>query len=159
MKRGFGSIILILLALAGGTLIGVFLLRSPSQSAPVRQEARPLVMIEGVQDPVVVTLAASAAVRERGLSGTAGLGESEGMLFLFEYPGRMAFWMKDMRFPIDIIWIGSDWKVVDITHDLAPETYPQTFSPLSDAQYVLEVNAGFAERHGIAVGRSVLLKK
>jgi len=78
--------------------------------------------------------------RSRGLSGKELLAENAGMLFIFEPSGAPGFWMKDMKFSIDIIWIGSDKQILDITKSVAPETYPEVFKPKSQIQYVLEVN-------------------
>ena len=87
-----------------------------------------------------------------GLSGRESLNENAGMLFVYEEPVVPSFWMKDMNFSIDIIWIGSDRKIVDITENIAPETYPNTFRPKAPIQYVLEVNAGWALDRNVAVG-------
>ena len=164
-QKGISRVLLILLALAGGTLIWVFLLRSrepvvPQMPASVPVQTLSSVIFEGMPErPVRVHIAATNEAREKGLSGSAPLAPDEGMLFFFEYPGKMAFWMKDMRFSIDIIWISSEWIIVDITHDLAPETYPRTVSPRTDAQYVLEVPSGFAKAHQLKIGQSVQFKK
>ncbi len=159
MRNGFGSIVLILALLTGGTLIGVFFLRSEQEVHAPAVSAAPSVAIEGVPEPVRVAIAATNESRARGLSGYPALAEGAGMLFFFEYPGKPPFWMKEMHFPIDIIWISSDWKIVDITEAAAPESYPKTFLPQDDAQYVLEVNAGFAKAHNLSIGRSVTFQK
>ena len=77
------------------------------------------------------------------------------MLFIFPTPAPRAFWMKDMRFALDIIWIGSDLRVVDITENALPESYPATFSPRAPAQFVLEVPAGLVPRYRIRPGMEV----
>lgn len=80
--------------------------------------------------------------RMMGLSGRQNLAENEGMLFVFEEPDFYSFWMKDMNFPIDIVWIGQDLKIADITENVSPETFPNVFGPKAKIKYVLEVNAG-----------------
>jgi uncharacterized protein len=80
------------------------------------------------------------------------LGENKGMLFVFEKPGIHGFWMKDMNFAIDIVWIGQDKRVVQIMEHIAPETFPKVFSPREPIQYVLEVNAGWARKSNIQLG-------
>lgn len=100
-------------------------------------------------------LADTPALTSLGLSGREKLEENEGMFFIFSEPQPLSFWMKDMRFPIDIIWIDERSTVVGISNDLEPETFPQTFSPSVPAQYALEVNAGFAEKHGVVPGAKV----
>ena len=91
----------------------------------------------------------------KGLGGRKNLDESKGMLFPYGKPGFYGFWMKNMKFPIDLIWIGADKKVADITRNIPPESFPKTFEPKKPAQYVLEVPAGFAEKNKIKTGDKV----
>lgn len=107
--------------------------------------------------PVQVADADTPQEREQGLSGTTRLSEGTGMWFAFEKDDQHSFWMKDMRYAIDIIWISRDLRVVYIEHSVQPDTFPDAFTPPTPARYVLEVPAGFAERNGIAVGSEVLL--
>ncbi len=90
--------------------------------------------------------------RTQGLSNHPGLLPGQGLLFVFDKEGAYSFWMKDMLFSIDIIWIDAKGKVVTIAQGVSPETYPKAFTSDSPAQYVLEVAAGFALTHGISVG-------
>ena len=105
--------------------------------------------------PLRVEVANTDEERSRGLSGKDTLPSTQGMLFVFSYESFWEFWMRGVRFPIDIIWIDSDFHVVDILPDLGPETYPNTYRPRAKAQYVVETNAGFTEAFGIRVGDSV----
>ncbi len=91
----------------------------------------------------------------RGLSGREDLARDKGMLFVFDHSGRYPFWMKDMNFPIDIIWIGEDRRVVHIKKDARPESYPETFMSVGDARYVLEVISGFSAENNLEVGDRV----
>lgn len=109
-----------------------------------------------------VDLATTAKTQEQGLSGRKSLKENEGMLFVFDHMDKYSFWMKNMNFPIDIIWIGSastqggeDLHVVYIKKNTLPESYPETFTPNVDAKYVLEVNASFSEKNNLKVGDRV----
>lgn len=104
---------------------------------------------------VEALIADTEFLRARGLSGRPSLGENEGMLFVFPEERKLSFWMKEMHFPIDIIWIDAGMRVVGISYDLLPESYPETFSPPELAQYALEVHAGFSKLHGIAPGTLV----
>jgi uncharacterized membrane protein (UPF0127 family) len=103
----------------------------------------------------VVEVANDPRLRSTGLGGRDKLDPKAGMLFVFSKPGLYEFWMKDMKFPLDLIWISHDWKVVDVTQGLKPETYPKTVTPKDQAQYVVEVNAGVVATHGITVGDKV----
>lgn len=109
---------------------------------------------------VKVEVAESDAEKARGLSGRQGLAPGGGMLFVYEAPVRPVIWMREMRFPLDILWI-RDGRVVDLVREAkppAPGKAPQEFAPREEAQYVLEVPAGFAERHGIAVNDRVKIR-
>ena len=91
----------------------------------------------------------------KGLSGRKSLKDDEGMLFVFPQKGRYPFWMKDMNFAIDIIWINEDNKVIYIQKDAKPDSYPETFGPNEDARYVLEVPSSFSDKNNVKVGDRV----
>ncbi|OGL95229.1 hypothetical protein A2348_02830 [Candidatus Uhrbacteria bacterium RIFOXYB12_FULL_58_10] len=100
-----------------------------------------------------VEVADSAEERRVGLSGHAWLDADRGMLFLFDEPGRYGFWMKDMDFPIDIIWLRGE-TIVNVTPDVPVpdgDDLPQ-YLPNTAVDGVLEVNAGFAQAHGLVAG-------
>lgn len=99
-----------------------------------------------------VELAQTAAEQIRGLSGRPTLGQAEGLLFVYATSTTPRFWMKEMNFPLDLIWLDQDKKVVEITPDLSPNTYPQTFSPQTPVRYVLEVAAGTAAKNNLKPG-------
>lgn len=101
---------------------------------------------------VTVWIADTDAKRERGLSGTESLAENQGMLFVFDEPMKSGFWMKEMKYPIDIIWIHASGAILDLRHMVTPETFPAVFESDSYASFVLEVPGGWAERHGVNVG-------
>lgn len=104
---------------------------------------------------IQVEVAQSKASRELGLSGRPSMGNDEGILFVFDAPGKYGFWMKDMNFPLDIIWINESGLVVDIERNLTPDSYPKTFINEVDASYVLEINAGLAKEFGLFLGSKV----
>lgn len=105
--------------------------------------------------PVHVEVADTPEARERGLSGRVSLPPDDGLLFIFPEADYHRIWMKDMRFPIDVIWISEDLRVLGVTSSLLPETYPRRFEPPSPARFVLEVNAHFSESFGIRPGDEV----
>ena len=127
-----------------------------STSTPVTRAAKESLRKFNAPDGVIYShVARTPATRERGLSGTASLDVDEGMLFIFPEPGMYAFWMKDMNFSIDIVWITSDRRVIGVTENVSPETYPETFGPSKNVQFVLEVPAGSAEKFGLKTGSVV----
>ncbi|MCC7160759.1 DUF192 domain-containing protein [Candidatus Nomurabacteria bacterium] len=108
---------------------------------------------------IKVELAVTAEEKQKGLSGRNNLKEDKGMLFVFENLDNYSFWMKDMNFPIDMIWIGEDLKVIYIKKNALPESYPESFGPeISDknVKYVLEVVSGFSDKNNLKIGDSVL---
>jgi hypothetical protein len=124
----------------------VVVLRTPSETAQIRIGTA----------TVNARVARSPMHQARGLSGTEALEADEGMLFVRTPPDVPHFWMKDMRFDIDIIWIGPDARVLGVVAAVQPDSYPSLFSPPASVGWVLEVPAGVAARHSIATGSSVL---
>ena len=116
-------------------------------------ETRPSLEINDKK--IWIALADTPEKRTLGLSGRTYLEENEGMFFIFDSPQRRSFWMKDMNFPIDIIWIDAEFKIVDISKNVLPESFPNTFQPRFPAQHVLEVNGGWAEKNNVKIGDSV----
>lgn len=102
-----------------------------------------------------VEMVDTPASRELGLSGRTTMGDDEGMLFVFDDPGRYGFWMKDMKFPLDIIWINQNGVVVSIERELTPGSYPKAFTNQADASYVLEIKSGMSERFGLYLGSKI----
>lgn len=105
---------------------------------------------------IKVDLALTEDEQTKGLSGKDKLDENEGMLFVFSQIGKHNFWMKDMNFPIDIIWLGEDMRVVYIKENAHPKTYPETFGPEVETKYVLEVVSGFSNKNNLKTGDNVL---
>jgi len=106
---------------------------------------------------VAVEVASTAQAREKGLSGTDRLETGRGMLFVFLRPDVYTFWMKDMNFPIDILWIRGE-ELVDMTTDIpvpVPGEELATYFPKYPVDKVLEVPAGFARANGLRTGMTV----
>ena len=135
---------------------------APTAAAPTVEAGdldRAEVVIGGVS--FEAELAVDPSDRAKGLSGRASLVPRTGMLFVFEGPVVSTFWMKEMRFPLDLVWIGEDCAVVDITANVpAPDQgtalvdLPR-YSSSAPAAYNFEINAGEAKRYGLAVGDPV----
>lgn len=111
------------------------------------------IRIDGQQ--INVAIADTPQLQELGLGNRDGMGADEGMLFIFQQDSEYAFWMKDMYFSIDMVWISSASKIVYIASNVSPQTYPEDFAPTSPARYVLELHAGYAQAHGFKVGDTV----
>lgn len=111
------------------------------------------VEIGGVK--IRVDLAATPEKRTQGLSGRESLNEDEGLLFIFDVPNTYFFWMKDMKFPIDMIWLDQEKKITYIKENARPESYPESYGPNVPSLYVLEVVSGFTKKNNIKVGDNV----
>jgi uncharacterized protein len=105
------------------------------------------------------TIAADLAVtpdeQSKGLSGRENLSENQGMLFVMKTPGKYGFWMKEMKFPLDIFWLDRAGNVVYIKENLQPclsTLNCPTYTPDMDSNNVLETVAGFAHKYGLAKG-------
>lgn len=105
-----------------------------------------------------VEVANTSVKRTKGLSGRNGFGDINGMLFDFPTFGRHEIWMKDMNFPIDIIWLNNG-KIVDIAPNASPELGTDfIFYPREDANYVLELQANFAKNNNLEIGEEIEIK-
>jgi hypothetical protein len=103
---------------------------------------------------VSVEMAVSDEQRAKGLMGRTSLPANYGMWFVFPYDVQDPFWMKDTLIPLDMIFVGSDMKVVDVIASAEPQSERKLF-PKAMYRYVLEVNGGYAAANGITVGNQV----
>jgi uncharacterized membrane protein (UPF0127 family) len=132
--------------------------KTPALATPAAPaEAPPRVTLSppgGESVTVDVEVVDTPDARQRGLMYRKQLAPDAGMLFLFERPEQHTFWMHNTLVPLDMIFITADWSVLGIVENATP----LTDSPRSvhgESQYVLEVNAGFSRRHGLAAGTRV----
>lgn len=103
----------------------------------------------------------SPSLMKKGLSGRSSLCQTCAMVFVFEKEGKYRFWMKDMKFPIDIIWLDKEGKIIYRRENLSPDTFPQTFGPEPDESntlYVIEVPSGTYNKYGLYIGQKILFK-
>lgn len=104
------------------------------------------------ESEIYVTVSDTPISRAQGLSGTTSLEPNTGMLFVFEEPGLYGFWMKEMNYSIDMLWLDREKKIVHVESNVLPSSYPQIFISKTDAQYVLEVPAGFVSKNLVNIG-------
>lgn len=105
-------------------------------------------------------VAADDASRARGYMGRERIGPREGMIFVFDADGRHAFWMKDCKTSIDMVWLDANLRVVWIAKSQPP--CPTTgdcpsIAPPEPARYVLEFAGGTAAAESLATGSSVVV--
>lgn len=91
----------------------------------------------------------------KGLSGRKSLGENQGMLFIFDRPDKLTFWMRGMQFPLDFIWISGN-EIRDLSPNV-PASYPGLLTPKEEVDKVLEVNAGVINRYNVQIGNKVII--
>ncbi|MFN4336698.1 MAG: DUF192 domain-containing protein [Candidatus Nitrosocaldus sp.] len=120
------------------------------------------IAIDGIM--LEVEVADTDEKRALGLMHRERLDEGRGMLFVFPTEGRYSFWMMNMRFNIDILWLDSSGKIVYIVEDAEPcrgssgeDIRHCTYYPDVRARYVLEVNSGFVREHKIGIGSTMTI--
>lgn len=127
---------------------GASIKTQPEQTSAVLLRAR------GRTIRVKVEVVRTPETRARGLMYRRELAADAGMLFIFERQETQSFWMKNTYLPLDMIFIDDERRVVGVVHDAEPLTTTSR-SVDEPSRYVLEVNAGFARRHGVATGTVV----
>jgi len=101
-----------------------------------------------------VEIADENSERISGLGNRDSLNFNSGMFFIFKEETNPNFWMKEMKFPIDIIWIDENMKISGINKNLQPciKDFCPTYHPEEKIKYVLEINAGLSENFGFEIG-------
>jgi uncharacterized membrane protein (UPF0127 family) len=120
-------------------------------------QAQQYVVLEPVGAEAVrvrIEVAQSPAERQRGLMYRKQLDPDAGMLFVFDRPQHIVFWMHNTLLPLDMLFITRDWKVLGVVENATPQTDSPREVP-GESLYVLEVNAGFSRQHGITQGTKV----
>lgn len=101
----------------------------------------------------VTEVAATPMAREQGLSGRYGLGQNRAMLFTFDANDTQCFWMRDMKFAIDMVWLNEQQKITAIERSVEPATYPNNFC--HPGKNVIELSAGTADKLNLHEGDQV----
>jgi len=103
-----------------------------------------------------VFFATTVTQRARGLSGIKSLTPAQGLLMVFNAEDKWGIWMKDMNFPIDIVWFTTDGTIFYIKENISPQTFPEVFAPPASARYVLELSAGAVKNSNLKIGDLLL---
>ncbi len=116
--------------------------------------------IETAKGPLTldVEVADSDPKREQGLMFRRELAPNHGMIFLFDEAQEISMWMKNTYIPLDMVFIGDDWRVLHIARNAEPQS-TAIISSVHPASRVLEIAAGEADRLGLKAGDSVSLQK
>lgn len=105
--------------------------------------------------PLTLKLADDPTEQEMGLSGRKSMPMDEGMLFSFQVETIPGFWMKDMNFALDFVWLNKRKEIIQIDENVSPDTYPEILSAQAPVKYVVEVNAGVVKTLGLHLGQRV----
>jgi uncharacterized protein len=126
----------------------------PATESSGEAMARVILLSGGATRTVRVEVARTEVTRARGLMNRTDLAEDAGMLFVFPETERQSFWMKNTFIPLDMIFIDDAGRVVGIVEQAEPRsTAPRGVE--APSRYVLEVNGGWAARHGVRPGDQV----
>jgi len=107
---------------------------------------------------LVVEVAQSRVHKQQGLSNRESLAQDRGMLFVYSEKKMRSFWMKDMRFPLDVLWI-ADGVVVGLQENIpfqSDDGEVVRFKSNEPANMALEVNSGWIEKHGVSIGDQIV---
>lgn len=129
------------------------------ESEIIERVVRPDVTILMPKGAIVAEVANTKSARELGLTGRQELKDGEAMLFAFDTPGRYGFWIKDMNFAVDIVWVNNNGVVVEIERNVVPtdDPNPKIYMNTASASYVIEMKAGEAAKQGLFLGSKVTL--
>lgn len=141
---------------------GLALLLGILVAVPAYQKNKDFARVTVGSATLLAEVASDPLTRTKGLGGRDSIVHGSGMLFVFDHPDRYAFWMKDMRFPIDMIWIKDGAVVYFVEH--APAPFPgtpaillPTYQPDVAADAVLETRAGFVAEQNLKIGDPVYI--
>ena len=139
------------------TILWGYLAGSPTKTAVLPAQTYHLTIqsppASGGRRAYFVKAAESAGDQARGLGGEASMPTDRGMLFVYTGDQQRCFWMKDMRFPIDMIWLDHSKAVTHVERNVSPSTYPNAFCYVG--AYVVELNAGEAARSNLQTGQKI----
>jgi hypothetical protein len=105
-----------------------------------------------------IEIADSDYERTRGLMYRHSLPENAGMLFIFEKSGQLSFWMRNTYIRLDIIFADAKKQIVNIKEKTEPLSY-NAIESKEEAKFVVEVNAGFCNKHGVSVGDYITFER
>lgn len=141
---------------------------SAGARAPANIEPRSGGVSSSSSETIPLTIGGSVFIAEvartpselsRGLGLRPSLATDRAMLFVFPASEYQGIWMKDMRFPIDILWLDDTGEVADAREEVAPETFPKIFVPSRKSRFVIELSSGTVKKTGVKVGEIVKFPK
>ena len=158
--RYYKSLVIIVVLILG--IVIFFIKPSAKVVAPTELKGYSQKIVEIDGHTINAWVADDSKKQERGLSVVDSMSDDQGMLFNMEKPAVYSFWMKDMKFPIDTVWIRRG-KIVDISSNMKMETGEDSskyllYKSKSNVDQVLEVNDGWCYKYGLKLGDEVKVK-
>jgi len=133
--------------------------QEPDRALVIEEWYAPLYPMRIGSTTVYASVADTPEARTKGLSGTPYLPLGVVKLFVFDESKEWSFWMKDMNYAIDIVWVNDQGVVVHIESAVSPASYPNTVAPPVPAKYVIELQSGFVRDNKVSVGDMVVLPR
>ena len=155
---GLVLVIVVFIIFGRGFSTGQFITQTATDSAQTQKKESTQITIKDLT--IQAKIADEPKEHQIGLADYSSLSLGEGMLFVFDTSASYVFWMKNVEFAIDIIWIDENKKIVDIAPNVPPEPDKgekelTRYKPKSDAKSVLEINAGISALHNLQIGDQV----
>lgn len=158
MQRRSWLLLLLFVPLIAGIIFSIIPKPSPKMSGPafIKQGELKFISQDGkkIISQIDIELAANDEKRTQGLMWRQKMEEHQGMLFVMEQQAMQSFWMLNTYIPLDIIFVNEQRQIVTVRRN----TKPQSLDPVTSDQpalYVVEVNAGYCQKHGISVGDKI----
>lgn len=101
---------------------------------------------------ITLEIVTSLEDQRRGLSNRDSLEYNSGMLFVYKDLTIRSFWMKEMEFPIDILWIDENNMIIGIEENVLPDSFPDKFISPEPVRFVLELIGGWSVEHDVKIG-------
>lgn len=158
-RRPNWTAVIIVAAVVTGLISGLVIKFEPGQRDCYKNDRLETKQVSIKGSKITAEVAVRSSDQAQGLSNRDCLDDDRGMLFVYDKPKQstdICFWMKGVNFPIDMVWLDQDKKVVHIEHNVQPESYPdKSFCPSMAAQYVLELGAGKSAELGLKAGEQL----
>ena len=148
LTGAFGSIVVLLLLSIFSVISNERVVQDPGVNADVTTLS--FTDKQGTRHELDLELAITPAEQETGLMNRASLDWGTGMLFVFDSPRMLTFWMKDTPVSLDIIFLDTDLRVINIHKYTIPEQTEQTYSSVGPSEFVIETVAGWADSVDLA---------
>lgn len=157
MSQTTQNILILIVAALGVSFL--FLFNEPVDEEALCKELSLAVKEVSIEENVFyLTIADTQEARTCGLSYKKEIANNAGMFFVFEKPNFYGIWMKDMHFPIDVVWLDENRIIIHREEMVSPDSYPRVFSSPMPAQYIIEFKAGTISEKDISLGDRVYLK-